>query len=141
MIELLPLAASDSIRHRAQRSPLNTVLVDTPPRIEDDVTLADQMIASARGAGLDEPTDLGDWAIDALDAEALLDRVPRPMSRGERQTCALLIALARPFEVLCLIDPTAGLDPRRRRVVAQLLTDLAHDHTVVCASDDPALQR
>ena len=97
------------------------------------------MIAAAQAHGLDEPTDIADWAVDAFDAERLLDRVPRPMSRGERQLCGLLIALARPFDAMFATDPTAGLDARRRRIVADLLVDLAHDLTVVCATDDEIL--
>lgn len=103
----------------------------SPPEIEDDITVAEQMMTIARAHGLAEPTDLADFAIDAFDCEPLLDRVPRPMSRGERQLCGLLIVFARPFDALFIIEPMAGLDARRRRAVADLLTDLAEDRRIV----------
>lgn len=137
MIELVELAAASDLNSVAASIGDRAVFVASPPQLDEDTTLAAQMIASARRFGLDEPTDLGDWAVDAFEAEALLDRVPKPMSRGERQLCVLLIALSRPFDALIVVDPTAGLDPRRRRIVADLLAELAEDHRVVCATDDP----
>ena len=40
-------------------------------------------------------------------------------------------------ERLALVDPTAGLDARRRRAVVDLLEDLALDTSISVASDDP----
>ena len=62
--------------------------IPTLPVVDPDVTLGEQMLAAARSAGLVQPDPIADFAIDELDAESLLDRVPRPMSRGERQLCA-----------------------------------------------------
>ena len=95
------------------------------------------MVDAARRAGSELPEPIADFAIDAFDAEDLLDRVPRPMSTGERQLCALLITLSAPVSALALVDPTAGLDARRRRAVVELLIDLAQDRPVWVASDDP----
>lgn len=105
--------------------------------VDPDTPLADQMMMAARAAGLDRPPPIADFAIDEFEAEPLLDRVPRPMSRGEVQLCALLITLAAPIDALVVVDPTAGLDGRRRRAVADLLIDLAGDRPVTVASDDP----
>ncbi|MCP4957711.1 MAG: hypothetical protein GY925_00430 [Actinomycetia bacterium] len=136
-IHLFPLEASADIEEKGLATGTSAIFLASPPPLDDDTTVAAQMIASANEHGLDEPTDLGDWAIDAFDAERLLDRVPRPMSRGERQICGLLVALARPFDAIYAVDPTAGLDANRRRAVVEVLTDLAVDNLVVCASDDP----
>lgn len=127
VLELLPLSAAASLR------PGPTLAV-----VDPDVTLGEQMLAAARSAGLVQPEPIADFAIDELDAESLLDRVPRPMSRGERQLCALLVTLAAPVEALVVVDPTAGLDGRRRRTVADILIDLAADRPVAIASDDAA---
>ena len=126
---------SSGLADRAAALGTAAVLVDSPPVIDDDVTLAAQMIAIARDHGLAEPTELADFAIDAFDCEALLDRVPRPMSRGERQLCGLLLAFARPFDALFVVDPFAGLDARRRRVVAEILEDLAEDRLIVSTTN------
>ena len=107
------------------------VLLASPPQIDDDTTLAAQMMTAATGHGLVKPTDLADFAIDVFECDALLDRDPHPMSRGERQLCGLLIAFARPFDALFAADPTAGLDARRRRAVLELLRDLAEDRLIV----------
>lgn len=127
VLEVLSLAEADRL---PERPGLATV--------DADITLSDQMVAAARTAGLAQPEPVADFAIDTFDAEALLDRVPRPMSRGERQLCALLITLAAPVRSMALVDPTAGLDGRRRRAVARLLVDLAADRAVAVATDDPA---
>lgn len=128
MLEVLPLSQAD-------RLPKATGLAPVDP----DTTLADQMMAAARSAGSEQPEPIADFAIDALDAEALLDRVPRPMSRGERQVSAVLITLAVPFDTLSIVDPTAGLDARRKRAVVDLLVDLSADRPIAVASDDLGL--
>lgn len=109
--------------------------------VDPDVPLAEQMLNAAREAGETMPEAIADFAIDSFDADRLLDRVPRPMSRGEQQICALLITLSRPFDQLWLFDPTAGLDGQRRRALADLLVDLAEDHEIVVESDDPVFDR
>ena len=58
------------------------------------------------------------------------------MSRGERQICSILVTLSAPIVALSIIDPTAGLDGRRRRVAVNLFVDLAADRPVAVASDD-----
>ncbi len=140
MFELVASSeAADIVRRAEEHGPSGGYLA-SPPEMDDDTTLATQMIDAARAQGLDGPTALTDFAIDVFDCEALLDRVPRPMSRGERQLCGLLITLTRPFDALYLIDPTAGLDARRRRAVVDLLRDIADDRPVACASDDELFQ-
>ncbi len=148
MLELLPLTESEATQERArtwgQDFPGQAVWVLwSPPVIDDDATLIAQLLLAAARAGLDEPTDLCDFAVDALDAEALLHRVPAPMSRGERQICGLLLMLAAPCDALFAIDPTAGLDLARRKAVRSLLEDCASlpsQPHVMCVSDDPIFQ-
>jgi len=52
--------------------------------IDPDIPLAEQMLDAAREAGATMPESIADFAIDSFDADRLLDRVPRPMSRGEQ---------------------------------------------------------
>ncbi len=131
MLEIDPGADPIEIARRATDHGPRAMFVGSPPAIDDDTTLADQMMTAAREHGLEEPTELADFAIDEFDCEALLDRVPRPMSRGERQLCGLLIAFARPFDALYIVDPFAGLDARRRQAVAAIIADLALDRLIV----------
>ena len=124
VLEVLPLSQADQL-------PPGTGLAPVDP----DVVLADQI----RAAASDDVPAVVDFLIDELGCEALLDRVPRPMSRGELQICALLITLAAPFETLTLVDPTAGLDAPKSRTVADLLADLGEHHPITVASDALAL--
>lgn len=127
MLSLRPLAEAD-------RLPADVRGLAT---VDPDIPLADQMMRAAAKAGLAQPEAVADFAIDEFDADALLDRLPRPMSTGELQLCALLITLSVPLPGLAVVDPTAGLDVPRRRAVVNLLRDLAEDRPVWVASDDP----
>lgn len=140
--EILPFAAADAVIKRASQWGAGAVLLPSPPVVDNDLPLLEQLLARAGEHGLEEPTDLCDFAVDALDAESLLPRVPRPMSRGERQICGILLAIAKPFDALFLLDPTAGLDMPRREAVRGLVLDCALEGEgtlVVAASDDPVL--
>jgi ABC-type multidrug transport system ATPase subunit len=112
------------------------------PALFDDLTLADQMTYVARLNGLREPSDVSAKLVEALGADALLGRFPRGMSKGQRQTAGLLVATARPFEVLLLDEPTTGLDERSRERLVEFLVDLAGDgKTVLSSTHDPDLLR
>ena len=129
--DVFELVSSADLASRAADYGPTGVLLTSPPELDNDTTLAAQMMTAATVHGLVEPTDLADFAIDIFDCDTLLERVPRPMSRGERQLCGLLIAFARPFDALFAADPTAGLDARRRRAVLELFRDLAEDRLIV----------
>jgi energy-coupling factor transport system ATP-binding protein len=60
-------------------------------------------------------------------AGALADRHPRDVSGGERQRLALEIVLAgeTPPAVLCLDEPTRGMDAGRKAALAARLRELA----------------
>ena len=135
MLVVVPMSELDAVLTRAGDP--GVVLLPAPPRLEEDAPLERQIVEAAIAQGIDEPTELADFAIGVLDAEPLLSRVPRPMSRGERQIGGLLIALGQPFRELMLIDPTAGLDTRRRKALAGFLSELADEGArITVVSDD-----
>lgn len=135
---VLPLSEVDAVASRADEP--GVAFLASPPLLDDEVIVERQIVAAAVARGIDEPTEVADIALDLLDAETLLPRVPRPMSRGERQICGLLITLGQPFIEMILIDPTAGLDPRRRASLVGLLVDLADEGArITVVSDDPTL--
>lgn len=136
MLVVLPMSEADHVD--ARESDAGTVLLPDPPVLDDDTPLEQQIVGAAVAQGIDEPTELADFAIDVLDAESLLSRVPRPMSRGERQIGGLLISFGQPFRQLVLIDPTAGLDARRRRALADFVSQLAEEGArITVVTDDP----
>lgn len=73
-------------------------------------------------------------AIAATGLEAHVDRVPQRLSVGEKKRVALAGVLARQPDIILLDEPTAGLDPRGRRELIQLLKGLSS--TLVIATHD-----
>ncbi|MDQ6820213.1 MAG: ATP-binding cassette domain-containing protein [Actinomycetota bacterium] len=70
--------------------------------------------------------------------QALLDRHPRDISGGEKQRLALAIVLDDaddPAVVVCLDEPTRGMDRRHKAQLAELLKGLAA--AVLVATHDP----
>ncbi len=77
-------------------------------------------------------------ALAAAGLDGLADRHPRDLSGGERQRLALAIVLhgERPA-VVCLDEPTRGMDRAHKDALAQLLIRLATDGSaVVVATHD-----
>ena len=136
MLEVVPIADLDTSTRRAEDP--GVVFLPSPPMLDGETPLEQQVVAAAGAGGIDEPTELADFAIEVLDAERLLPREPWPFSRGELQIGGLLVALGQPFRQLVLVDPTAGLDARRRRALAGFLHDLGDEgHRITVVSDDP----
>jgi energy-coupling factor transporter ATP-binding protein EcfA2 len=73
-----------------------------------------------------------------LDGEALAKRHPRDLSGGEKQLLALAVVLGDPGDpagVVCLDEPTRGMDRDRKEELALLLRGL--DAAVIVATHDP----
>ena len=62
------------------------------------------------------------------------ERVPHHLSEGEKKRVAIATVLSMDPEVLVLDEPTAGLDPRGRRELIQLLRGLPQ--TMLVATHD-----
>jgi energy-coupling factor transport system ATP-binding protein len=80
----------------------------------------------------------GALATVGLGDPALADRHPRDLSGGEKQRLALAIVLDDPDRetaVVCLDEPTRGMDRRRKDELAALLREL--DAAVLVATHDP----
>ena len=79
-------------------------------------------------------------ALEAAGLAALADRHPRDLSGGERQRLALAIVLdsEQPPAVLCLDEPTRGMDRAHKADLAVLLGRLAATGTaLLVATHDP----
>jgi cobalt/nickel transport system ATP-binding protein len=66
-------------------------------------------------------------------------RVSHHLSAGEKKRIAIATVLSMNPEVLVLDEPTAGLDPRARRTLINLLRDLPM--TMLASSHDLAMVR
>lgn len=80
-------------------------------------------------------------AILALLAPEILDSThPRDLSEGQRLLLALAIVLAARPALICLDEPTRGLDYHTKQRLTQIVTDLAEaGHAIVLATHDVEL--
>jgi cobalt/nickel transport system ATP-binding protein len=91
--------------------------------------------------GLDKQV-IKEKVAQALEAVGMPDsqaRSPYHLSLGEKKRVALATVLCMQPEVLALDEPTAGLDPRGRRGILNLLADL--DQTLIVATHDLEMVR
>jgi energy-coupling factor transporter ATP-binding protein EcfA2 len=89
--------------------------------------------------GLPEPEVRGrvTAALSAVGMEDRAQRVSHHLSGGEKKRVAIATVLAMQPEVLVLDEPAAGLDPRARRGLIQLLASLPQ--TMLVATHDMRL--
>jgi len=63
-------------------------------------------------------------ALAAVGMQSYLERISHHLSIGEKKRIAIATVLSMQPEILVLDEPTAGLDPRARRQLINLLRDL-----------------
>jgi len=106
--------------------------------VSSDITLpfatrVEELVAHGRGPS--GPTahdrERATAAIERVGATHLLHRDVRTLSAGERQLAAIALGLAQETPILALDEPTAHLDLRHRMEIADLLTSLAGDETIM----------
>lgn len=135
MLQVHPMSDLNAVMARADEP--GVVLLPSPPVLEGKIPLEQQIINAAIAGGIDEPTELADFAINVLEADALMPREPWPFSRGELQAAGLVLVLGQPFRELILVDPTAGLDAPRRKALADFLNELGTEgHRITVATND-----
>ncbi len=78
-------------------------------------------------------------ALRVVNMSEYADRVSHHLSTGEKKRIAIATVLSMQPEVLVLDEPTAGLDPRARRALINLLDQL--DITMLVSSHDMHMVR
>lgn len=76
-------------------------------------------------------------ALAQVGLQGFEERMPHHLSLGERKRVAMATVLSMPVEILALDEPTAGMDPRARRALVQLLRSLPQ--TMLIATHDMRL--
>ena len=89
--------------------------------------------------GLDEEDILQrvERSLDAVGMLGVAQRAPHHLSGGEKKRVAMATVLAMDPEILVLDEPTAGLDPRTRRGLINLLGELPQ--TMLVSTHDMGL--
>lgn len=98
------------------------------PTVEEDVAFGPANL------GLDDVDGRVTRALRSTSIEALAKRRPHRLSHGMKKRVAIAGVLAMDPEVLLLDEPTAGLDPRSRAGLVELLRDMRR--TMVIATHD-----
>lgn len=76
-------------------------------------------------------------ALSMVGMQAYSDRMPYHLSLGEKKRVAIATVLSMQPKILALDEPSAGLDPRARRNLINLLKELPH--TMLIATHDLGL--
>ena len=76
------------------------------------------------------------WALEQVGMEEYASRYSHHLSVGEKKRAAIATVLSMHPEILALDEPTAGLDPRARRRLIELLQVLKE--SLVAATHDLA---
>ncbi|HEV7882484.1 MAG TPA: ABC transporter ATP-binding protein [Solirubrobacteraceae bacterium] len=99
--------------------------VPDQPLLYDDLTVANHLRLVAQAHGVDRDGLEGHIAtlLDRLALAHRSDFLPHELSRGMRQKAQLACALIRPFDVLVLDEPVAGLDVAAVETLAAILEE------------------
>jgi cobalt/nickel transport system ATP-binding protein len=73
-------------------------------------------------------------ALESVGMAGYADRISHHLSLGEKKRIAIATVLSMEPKILILDEPTAGLDPRARRSLIRLLTDM--QRTMLVATHD-----
>jgi energy-coupling factor transporter ATP-binding protein EcfA2 len=74
------------------------------------------------------------WALAQVGLGEYADRISHHLSLGEKKRAAIATVLSMQPDILALDEPTAGLDPRARRKLIELLQALPQ--TMLTATHD-----
>ena len=130
------VAGSSTAKKRGRRAVRRAVgyLMQHPERQLFAQTVADDVAFGPRNLGLsgEEVARRVDHALELVGLADKRGASPFELSGGQRRLAAIAGVLAMEPELLILDEPTAGLDPRGRARLRELLADLrAHGVTLV----------
>ncbi|HOW72377.1 MAG TPA: energy-coupling factor ABC transporter ATP-binding protein [Phycisphaerae bacterium] len=102
-------------------------------------TLEEDLAFGPINQGLDEHAahERVHQVADRMGLDAMLGRAPHHLSMGQKRNAAIAAVLAMKPTILLMDEPSSNLDPRSRRRLIKVLTDL--DTAMLIASHDLAL--
>jgi len=102
-------------------------------------SVEDECAFLPRNLGLERPRDRARAVLARLGLAGMADQVPFTLSYGEKRRVSLASVLAGGARILCLDEPTAGLDRGNLEILAELLKEYAREGGgVLFATHDPA---
>lgn len=108
--------------------------VPDAPALYTDLTVADHLELVALAHGVEDFEARIEVLLDRFGLGEKRRLLPRELSRGMRQKTQIACALLRPFGVLMLDEPVAGLDPPSRQTLHTLLGEAKAEGAVVMFS-------
>jgi ABC-2 type transport system ATP-binding protein len=108
--------------------------VPDAPALYSDLTVADHLELVGMAHDVEAFDEKAGILLDRFGLAGRDDRLPRELSRGMRQKTQLSCALLRPFAVLMLDEPVAGLDPPSRHTLHSLLGEAKDEGAAVMFS-------
>jgi cobalt/nickel transport system ATP-binding protein len=103
------------------------------PRVFDDVAFGPLHMALPA----DEVRRSVDAALEAVGMQGYADHISHHLSLGQKKRIAIATVLSMEPKILVLDEPTAGLDPRARRSLINLLDGM--ERTMLAATHDMRL--
>lgn len=95
--------------------------------------------ALAGGHTLESAHTLARMALDLVGLSHIAPRLARHLSGGELQRVSFARAICSERPLILADEPTANLDEKNARRVAQILNDLRRRATIIVATHDPIL--
>ncbi len=104
------------------------------PALYSDLTVSDHLDLIGLAHGVDDVEDKAEVYLERFRLAAHRYQLPRELSRGMRQKTQLACGLLRPFALLMLDEPVAGLDPPSRQTLRDLLAEAKREGAAVVFS-------
>lgn len=123
--------------HEAGTLPARSAMSFLPdqPVLYDDLSVHEHIEYIARLHGTADWEEYGEDLLDMFNLVDRADDLPSRFSRGLRQKTALICGLIRPFSVLLIDEPFAGLDRPGQETLVEVLGDVVEQGaTVICST-------
>ncbi len=111
-----------------------TTYLPDHPVLYDDLSVNEHLAYIARVHGTEDWEEYADDLLEMFNLTDRADDLPNTFSRGLKQKTALLCGLIRPFDLLLIDEPFAGLDRPAQEMLVQVLGDIASDGAAVVVS-------
>lgn len=104
------------------------------PSLYDDLSVNEHLEYIARLHGTDDWQDYADDLLEMFHLAERADDLPGTFSRGLRQKTSIVVGLIRPFSLLLIDEPFAGLDRPGQETLIEVIGDVAEQGAAVICS-------